>query len=68
MLVIGDTGCGKSTLLSALIKGSESMELKTIKEEYEVKTKNGKLTKTKTTHVIDYKRDVADPAFKIGHS
>ena len=32
LLAMGNTGSGKSTLLSAMVFGTESLELKTIKE------------------------------------
>ena len=46
VLVIGNTGCGKSTMLSALVYGSEALELRTISEEVRVWRKGEYITKT----------------------
>lgn len=68
MLVIGDTGCGKSTLLSALVNGPDSLYLKKIPVQTPVK-KKGQETTYKTTFkfVIDYKDEVKERVFPIGH-
>ena len=69
ILVIGDTGCGKSTLLSALVEGSDALYEKEIVSEVPVK-KGGKVIKMKKTKkkVIDYKEEVKQRVFPIGHN
>lgn len=68
ILVIGDTGCGKSTLLSALVNGPESLEEKITYKEVPKKKKNEIVGwKTVKEKVIDYKDDVKDRVFPIGH-
>lgn len=41
VLVIGNTGSGKSTMLSSLLRGSQTLEKKTIKFTIEVMQKDG---------------------------
>ena len=67
VLVIGNTGCGKSTILSALVYESKALELRTITEEVQVLKKGEYITKTLRKKVIDYKDEVRERVFKIGH-
>lgn len=68
VFVLGNTGCGKSTLLSALVDGSEALEEKSVTLEIKVKKKGQEIIKKVQKRVIDYKDEVMQRAFKIGHN
>ena len=77
ILVIGDTGCGKSTLLSALHHGSDSlcMTLRPLTDEDLCKKNKNRraggrdrpAAKQLMIKVIEYKEEIIERAFKIGH-
>jgi len=43
ILAIGNTGCGKSTILNSLVFGPDSLQLKKIEEQYQVRTPDGRV-------------------------